>query len=305
MENNENGFAPEMEVPQEQPAQQPVEQPVEQPAQQDAPKQDVSAMINSGLDKAKGVAQNLLTKAKALPKLVWIGAGAAITALIAVILVLALTSNTYKSPINAVEKLLNSKSMSQVIDRAPAVLNGFGEKEAKKLIKLVKKSDQYKDNKDDLEEQFDDLVEELKEAYGKNYKISIKVEDKEKIDDKDDLKEYRDTLRNLGEYAEEALKDIDSDTYKDIAEEVGLSKSQVKDAAKMLEKFAKECSKAKVTAGYELDLIIKITGSELDEPEETELSVCVYKINGRWFIDPISAMGMFGFSTSDLMRMLY
>ena len=289
MENNENGFAPEMEVPQEQPAQQPVEQPVEQPAQQDAPKQDVSAMINSGLDKAKGVAQNLLTKAKALPKLVWIGAGAAITALIAVILVLALTSNTYKSPIKAVEKLLNSKSMSQAIDRAPAVLNGFGEKEVKQIIKIAQKSDLYKDNKGDLEDGLDELIDRAKDEFGNNYKIRIKVAEKNKID-KDDYKDFQDELRDLGEVAEKILDKIDdSDIYDDIADEVGLSKSQVKDAVKSLESFAKECKKAKVTAGYELDLVIKMTGSELDEPEEEELSLCVYKINGRWFLAPDAA----------------
>ena len=241
---------------------------------------------------------------KSKPKLLPVVIGAALVALIAVVVMLFL-GNTYKTPIKAVEKLLNSKSLSQVLDRAPAVLNGFGEKEAKKLIKLVKKSDQYKEQKDELEEDFKDSIEELKEAYGKNYKISIKIKDKEKIDDKDIFEEYEESLHTLAEYAEKALAEVDSDDYEDLAEEMGLSKSQVKDAVKSLEKFAKKCTKAKVTAGYDLDLVVKFTGSEMDEPEETELTARVYKINGRWFIDPLSALGSFGFSTSDLLGLLY
>ena len=72
------------------------------------------------------------------------------------------------------------------------------------------------------------------------------------------------------------------------ADSMGISRSDAKKLAKEVESICSELKKAKVTAGYELELTIKVKGSELDEPEEEELTICVYKINGRWFLDVIS-----------------
>ena len=35
-------------------------------------------------------------------------------------------------------------------------------------------------------------------------------------------------------------------------------------------------------AGYELTVTVTLSGSELDEPEEDEITMTVYKVNGRW-----------------------
>ena len=281
MENNENGFAPEMEAPQEQPVEQPVEH-----AQQDAPKQDVSAMIDDGLDKAKGVAQNLLAKAKTMPKKLWVAAGAAVAALVAVIFVLALLGNTYKTPVKLSEKALNAKSFNQYMKASSAVLNGFCEKEYKQMLNLMKKSEDYKDDLEDTKESYKEYIEELKDEYGNNYRYRVKFEDKEKLD-KDDTEEFEETLNDYGEEILEQCEDLDSDDYEDIADELGISKSQAKKAVKIAKAIGRKLKNAKVTKGYELEVVRILKGSELDEPEESDSTVYVYKVNGRWITSDV------------------
>lgn len=295
MENNiyENEAVAETE--QLQPEVQEVE--IQQPeAPQSAEnKLDVKKILNDGVDKAKELWANreaLLQKVKSVPKKIWIMAGAGMLALIVVIVVLSLQGNTYKTPIAAAEKLLNMKSFGKLIDNAPSVLNGFGESEADKIIKILKKSDQYQDIKEDAEDAVDDLVEMLKDEYGSNYKIKIKIEDKEKLE-KEDVKEFRDQLRSVADMTKE-LDELDSDDYEDMADELGISKSQAKEVIKTAKSFGKECKSAKVSDGYELEVVVTITGSELEEPMEQDMTVRVFKVDGRWVPDVFSLVNTIG-----------
>lgn len=240
-------------------------------------------VANNVLAKGKELVANpqtILEKIKAVPVKIWAMIGGGIAAIIAIIVVLSLLGNTYKTPIKAAEKVLNSKSVKQVIDRAPAILNGFGENEAKVLIGIAKKTDQYKDNIEDIEEKFDEAIEFAEETLGKNYKISLKVTDKDKLD-KDDLKTFRNQLRDIAKLADQ-LEDLDNDDYGDMADELGISKAQVKKAVKNVLAFCKDCKKAKVQKGYELTIEVKVTGKELDEPVELEIALDVFKVAGRW-----------------------
>lgn len=255
-----------------------LEQPVEVPQEFAGVEEAPEAFVASE--------ESVVDKVKALPKKIWIAVAAGVVALIALIVVLSALGNTYKTPLKTAEKLLNSKSVSKIVDKAPSILNGFGETEAKKLIKIVKKSDQYKDMIEEAEDAFQDAIEDIKDQYGKNYKISIDVQDKEKLE-KDDVRDFRDQLRDISELSEQ-LEDLDSDDYEDMADELGISKGQAKDAVKQLKSFCKECKSAKVSAGYELDIVLSISGSEVDEPDETEMTVRVFKVAGRWVPDVFS-----------------
>lgn len=258
-------------------------------------KQKIVNLANSLLEKAKGLLSNkdvLPEKVKAIPRKIWIIAGAAVVALVAVIVVVSLLGNTYKTPIQAAEKLVNTKSVEKILDRAPTLLNGFGDGEAKKLIKIIKKSDQFGDTLEDAEDAYEELVQNLKDEYGNNYKIKLKIDEKEKLE-KEDTKEFRDQLRDVSDF-EEQLKDMDPDDYEDMADELGISKSQAKDMVKQLRSFCKMCKTAKVTAGYELSVIVSITGSELEEPEEQDMTVRVFKVDGRWVPDVFSLVESIG-----------
>ena len=256
---------------------------------------DFAGMAKDLLEKGKELLVKcgpVWEKIKALPRKIWIIAGAGVAALIAVIIILSLLGNTYKTPIQTAEKLLNIDSVEKIIDRVPSLLNGFGESEAEDIIKIVKKSDQFKDVMEDAEDAFDEMLENAKDEYGKNFKINLEIDDKEKLE-KDDTKEFRNKLRDISDLSEQ-LDDMDSDDYEDMADELGISKSQAKKLVKALKSFCKECKSASVKEGYELSLIVSLTGSELDEPEETEFTVRVFKVDGRWVPDVFSLIESIG-----------
>lgn len=255
-----------------------------------ADKKSITDVLADVANKGKELIENpkpLLDKIKAVPKKIWMFAAAGVAALVVIAIVLSMLGNTYKTPIKAAEKLLNSHSVKQVIDRAPAILNGFGEDEAEALIKLAKKTDLYKDNIEEIEEAFDEAIEMVEENVGKNYKVSLKVTDKEKLE-KDDLKEFRDNLRAIGKMGS-MLEDLDSDDIEDAADETGLTKAQVKKAIKTMESFCDECKEAKVQKGYELTIQVKLTGKELEEDVELEIAFDVFKVDGRWVPGVFSA----------------
>ena len=165
-------------------------------------------------------------------------------------------------------------------------LNGLFKKEYKAVMELYKKSSEY--DADDMKDSYKEQVEYLNETYGDNYKFSYKIEDKDKLD-KDELEEFEDELRASGKALLNQYDDLDSDDLEELADDSGLSKSQAKKLVSAMEALAKKMKKAKVSAGYELTVTFITTGSELDEPIETERTIYVYKVNGRWicpdFID--------------------
>jgi hypothetical protein len=221
----------------------------------------------------------------------WLIAGiGALVAIAAVVLVLVfLVGNTYKTPITLAEKAANTKKASAAIDKQVATLNGFCEKEYKEIAKILKKSDAY----DDVLESYEEQIEYYKEEYGSNYKIKYKITDKDKID-KDELKELQEKIRDMGEEMLYEYEEADSDYYEEIADEMGISESQAKKILKSMESVAKTLKKAKVTEGYTLTVTETIKGSELDEPEEEEYEVEVYKINGRWVSSSAISMVIYG-----------
>lgn len=225
-------------------------------------------------------------KKKGKKFLLWGGIAAAVIAVaVAVFLIL---SNTYKTPINIMEKQANAKKAGNPYDQRIEMLNGFCAKEQKAIYKIMKKADNYEDRLEDYKDSFEERIEDREDEYGDNYKITYKIIDKEKIE-KDELKEVRDEIRERGESMLDQYEDMDSDDYEEGADALGITKSQAKDIVKNLKAIGKKMKSVKVTDGYTLTVAITITGSELDEPEEQEQEINVYKVDGRW----ISASGLY------------
>ena len=245
--------------------------------------------------KAKDFALNIFSKIKADPKGFGVKLGAIALAAILVIVGLCVgvsaATNNYKTPIKTMQKYANMKKYYDSSDKQMDLLNGFAEKESKALMKVMKASELYDDeNLDDLKEDFKDQIEDMKDEYGKNFKYTYKIVDKEKLD-RDELKEYREELRDYADALDsqiEAADDFDSDDWEDMADSMGLSKSKAKKYYSILKDVQKVYKKAKVTAGYTLTVEITLTGSELDEPEVKETEIVVLKVNGRWI--PASAL---------------
>ena len=262
MENNYENVevVNEAEAPVETPVEVPVEAPVEAPAEAPEAKQEPKFPV----------------------KLVAILGGAAVTLIALIVILASIFTNTYKTPLNLMMDRANEKKASKVLDAEIDTLNGLCEKEYKALEKLMQKSDDY--DQEEIEEEYEEYIDEMKEEYGKNYKYSYKIEDREKLD-KDDLKELKSDIKSLAKQIKNVLdemEDFDSDDWEDLADELGLKKSQAKKLEDILEDVYKELKSVKVTKGYELTVKVTLKGSELDEPEEEEDTICVYKVNGRW-----------------------
>ncbi len=298
MENEIFENNPEVEVPVEQPVEIPVEQPVAEAPAADK-KFDFAEMASSVGDKAKDLIANrgkFIDKIKAIPKKIWIMAGAGIAAIVAVIVLISILTNTYKTPISIMQEQDNLKSYKNQFQLVRESLNGLAKSELKTIEKIYKKTDAYKDNIDDMKENFKDSIEEAKDEYGKNYKYTYKVTEKEKIE-KEDLKEMRESLRSIADRYDnlkEKTDDWGSDEWGDLADELEVSKSDAKKLVKAALSIGKLCRRAKVSAGYELTVTRTLKGSELDEPIEEERTIRVYKIDGRWVSsDALYALSLF------------
>ena len=239
------------------PAEAPVEAPAEEPA--------------------KTPIQKILENKKLL-----VIAGAAVVAVIALILIISLFKgpNKYTTPLDLEMDLENAKTYKAYEKAQLNLSNGLAESEAKDLLKIMKKADDY--DEDDMKDMIEEMVEGYEDEYGKNYKFYYEIEDKDKID-KDDLKDIEDELQDNARDMYDEIKDTDVDDLEEYFEEMGLKKSDAKKVKSIMEDFYKGLKKAKISAGYELEVTYLVKGSELDEPEElyTE-TIEVYKVNGRW-----------------------
>lgn len=277
------------------------EQPAAPVTEASANAEKVKALLNGAKDKGVSVFGKVVTAFKADPKKMGIRVGAVLLAAIVVVVGLfvgvgALTNN-YKTPIKTMEKYANTKKYYATTDMTVELLNGFCEKETKALMKLYADSEDYEDSLEDAKDLFEDHVEEMKDNYGKNYKYSYKVIDKEKLD-KDEIRDFRDTLRDRADSLEtiiEQTEDYDSDDWEDMADNMGFdgSKSKAKAVISAMKDIRKVYKSAKVSAGYRLTVVVELTGSELDEPEENEREITVYKVNGRWITEDSTSLSMY------------
>lgn len=150
------------------------------------------------------------------------------------------------------------------------------------IVKILQKSDDMKDMLESIEDSFKDEYKDLKDTYGKDFKVKIKIEDKEKIDE-DDLEEIQDQLREAGESVLESMEeaeDYDKDDWEDMADESGLKVADCKSLYKSVKALGQKLEKAKVTDGYEIEATVSISGKEDDD--EIDVTLHVYKVNGKW-----------------------
>lgn len=210
-----------------------------------------------------------------------IGIAAALVVLILAIAIIPGLFSSYKTPVKAAVSSMNAKKLD-LEDTFINSMGGFGKSELKTIYKILSSSDNFKDYKEDREERFEDMLDDTKDDYGKNWKVTYKIEDKDKLD-KDDLKdakeEIKDTANSLIDWADDIL-DMDNSALKDTADEMGLKKDDLKKLAQTAKELGKKLKKANVSAGYDLDVNIQIKGSDDDEDYDTDMTVV--KVGGKW-----------------------
>lgn len=216
--------------------------------------------------------------------------GAAVVGLIVIILIISSCGGGgYMNPINKLVEMNNKKSYG-VNEFVDATANGFLAGEFKSLLKDVQKLDDYKDLENDMKENAADSYERNQDTYGKNFRYSFKKEDVDKIES-DDRQSYRDSVRSKGdtiaEYIE-SYKKLDNSEKGDLADRFGVKKADLDKIYNDLKSISDTLKKVKVDEGYKIGGYGVITGSELDEPEESRTTLNVYKVNGTW----VTSMGL-------------
>lgn len=276
-------------IPTEEQAEEVAEKPVTSKTTVEPKTRPIINVITKCKTTIKRTTQNLFAKLpNETPKKKWFIAGVTtvgtIIAAALILVVVSIATNTYKTPINTMEKQQNSKNFDVWFSQEYKLLNGFAEKEVQEIFKIMKNSDDFMDAMEIEAEWFYDDILDMEDEYGRNYKFSYTIINKEELE-RDSLKEFRDELREIGEYwksLEDDTDQFDSDDWEDVADELDLTKSEAKQLVRALNAVGKVCKKAKVTEGYLLTVEIILTGRELDEPEVSEKEFYVYKVDGRW-----------------------
>lgn len=218
-----------------------------------------------------------------------IGLVSAAVSIVTFIILMALLirglSNTYKTPLDREIAWLNSKNHS-ALEMITKQANGFLENEASPFIQLLKDNDDPGDLFMSLygacsEDEFETL---------EDYQFSYEIVHKEELD-KSDLREFRDDLRYVGEEGTkeyEMMEDtFSSDDWREAAEDVHISKAEYKALCRAMNDVFTALENVEVTKGYELDILFSVTDLYLDETEEYDITICVYKVNGSWITEYI------------------
>ena len=208
-----------------------------------------------------------------------------VAAVVALLCTLIFSGSGKTTPVKMLEKYANAKEI-KVETLVRDMVGGIEGNNAAKIVKLAAKSDEFEDRFEDLEEDAADAYEDNKDEYGKNFKIRYKNDkDVEEKIDRDDLKDYKSSLKDLGEdYAAlgKALGKLKSGDLKDLAEDLDMDVKDVRTCIECLKTIGSKLKGAEVSEGYDLEYLITITGSELDEPEEDDGELTVLKVNGKW-----------------------
>ena len=216
----------------------------------------------------------------------------ALVAVLVIVLINVIFGSSKNDPIKYKEKYANAKEIDYIKMTSEA-FNGVDGGNMAKILKVLAKSEDFKDLIEEMEEGFKEDYEDNVDEYGKNFKITYKndKEMEEKLD-RDELKRYKAQIKTVGENILDLVdefKDMDKDEQKEAAEDIGITYNDLKEMLKYLEAFGRELKSATVDDGYELEVIETITGKELDEPEEDEIDMTVLKVNGKWIcLDLIS-----------------
>lgn len=215
---------------------------------------------------------------------------AAVVILAVIFLKSCFFGSNYKTPLDDMVKIINKKqtNVDKVVDAViPAVL----EDSYDEIIDVLKSNKEYKkdfkdfydkDLPDSLEDMYDSIYDGLEDQYGKNPKISYKIEDKEKIskDERKAISNAYASFADLSSGVEDFIEAMEDCTK--------LTDKEIKKLTKQVEELEKKLSKFKVSSGYILDVEFTIKGK--DDKDSNNMDIVVIKANGDWMIDYLSTV---------------
>lgn len=195
----------------------------------------------------------------------------------------SLVFGTYKTPIKNHYAQLNSEKID-VEDTFINMYDGVGKSQLKDIYKILESSKNFKDWKDEQEDDWKDYhVDALEDEYGKGWEYDFEITDKDDLDE-DDLKDIRKGVfkaegDRLIDYGKDIL-DLENDQLKAMAERMGLKKDELKELANLLKELGKELKDVEPKKGYEVDVDWTIAGK--DDDDDGDATFYVVKVGQRW-----------------------
>jgi len=213
-------------------------------------------------------------------------------AVIVILAVLFLKScffgSSYKTPLDDMLKIVNKKQTN--IDKiADAVVPAMLSDTYEEVIDLLKSNKEYKKDfkklydktlPEAIEDTYDEFYDNMENIYGKNIKISYKIEDKEKLD-KDERKAIASAYSSFAQ-----LSSGITDCIEALENCTEFKEKELKKLVKQVEALEKKLDKFKVSSGYVLDVEFTIKGKK-DETSQN-MDIVVIKADGDWMIDFLS-----------------
>ena len=224
---------------------------------------------------------------------------AAIAAVVVVggIVAACILSNTYMSPVNARQRMLNSSHVNY--ERMVRKINGnLAASQIKSVEKILHNSDDYCTELDELNEYFNDQHDEILDKFGSNATVKYYVVEKVPLSEKQ-LRSYRYDIQdvvNEVQYSIDQYDEASSEDWTYLADELDLSRADAKKLVDRLQKLMDKLGRLKVTKGYKLVCRRVVEGKDSKTPETEKVTFTVLKVNGRWV-----CYDTFGFAFRDVM----
>lgn len=204
-------------------------------------------------------------------------------------------NNYYKTPIKYSAKISNQE-IYDIEKVSVQAWNGLATKELRQILCIMHNSDAYQEILEHAEYQLQREYNERMETYGENYEVTVKEVYRYPLSVYE-LREYRREIREIISeigYLVDSSEEFKSVDWRELADELELTKDEAKELIAVYGELVNKMEPVQVTEGYEVYLEKTVTGDLLKEPEVSEQTVTVVKLNGRWILlDIFDTMDLF------------
>lgn len=204
--------------------------------------------------------------------------------IIAIVLVVVLTSKPYMKCIDNYVALINEKC-TDYRELQYTLMADSRVKLAKKYAEAMMAQDSYEDSLEMREESLEAFYDMCEDEF-EEWTLTYELKDKEKLD-KDVLekiqKSYEDYYEDNIEDQIEEWTDLleDDDDLEDYADDNDISEKEAEAIGKARIAYYKDYADVKVTDGYEVKMKLIVKGEE-DEYKSNTFKARIIKLNGDW-----------------------
>ena len=181
----------------------------------------------------------------------------------------------YEAPVRAFEAMLNNADATWS-DAVQAAVGDFCGEELTRIAELMIRTGITTD-----EIMTERMLGEYRAVYGYDCSFSFKITEAEPMDD-ELLQHYRDQLQYDSDFFAKNLQELQQNGAVDW--ESGLPLEDTSEMETLCTTRRDRLAAGEISEGYVHKLIVKVTGGELTEPEQSEDTMDVVCVDGVWVI---------------------